>query len=65
MKTLERGVRKKGRKLYQLISAKAINPLPFYLWRTEIGKEEMLSLNLDGFIVRFVPEEKWKLILGD
>jgi hypothetical protein len=57
MKTLERGPRKRGKKLYrfkQLLNFRS----PFFIWRTRIDVEERRILSLAGFQITNVPKEK-------
>jgi len=55
MITLERGPRKKRKKLYRF---KQFGTIPFFIWRTEIGIDERKFLSLAGFRITNVPKEK-------
>ena len=65
MKTLERGPRKKGKKLYRFKQILRINDPPIYLWRTGIDLEERRILGLAGFNIQYVPTEKWTSVLKE
>ena len=58
MKTLERGPRKRKKKLYKFKQLLNINALPFFIWRTGIDVEERRILSLAGFQITNVPKEK-------
>ena len=54
METLERGPRKRGKKLYRLNS---YGP-SFFIWRTGIDVVERTILSLAGYHITDVPKEK-------
>ena len=58
MKTLERGSRKRGKKLYRFKQLLNFYGLPFFIWRTGIDVEERRILSLAGFQITNVPKEK-------
>ena len=58
MKTLERGPRKRGKKLYRFKQLLNFYGPPFFIWRTEIDVEERRILSLAGFQITNVPKEK-------
>ena len=58
MKTLERGLRKRGKKLYRFKQLLNMNAPPFFIWRTGIDVEERRLLSLAGFQITNVPKEK-------
>lgn len=58
MKTLERGPRKRGKKLYRFKQLLNFLDPPFFIWRTRIDVEEKRILSLAGFQITDVPKEK-------
>jgi hypothetical protein len=58
MMTLERGPRKRKKKLYRFKQLFNIGTIPFFIWRTEIGIDERRILSLAGFQITNVPKEK-------
>ena len=57
MWSLERGIRKKGKKLYRIRSILNFCD-PYYIWRTEIDVETRRILCTSGLEVKNVPKEK-------
>ena len=64
METLERGPRKRGKKLYRFKHPLNFYGPPFFIWRTGIDVEERRILNLAGFKITDVPKEKESQIFG-
>ena len=64
METLERGPRKKGKKLYRFKQLLNIYDSPFFIWRTKIDVEERRILSLSGFQITNVPKEKESQVFG-
>lgn len=58
MKTLERGPRKRKKKLYRFKQLLNFYGPPFFIWRTKIDMEEKRILSLAGFQIINVPKEK-------
>ena len=58
MKTLERGLRKRKKKLYRFKPLLNFYGPPFFMWRTRIDMEERRFLGLAGFQITDVPKEK-------
>ena len=58
MKILERGPRKRGKKLYRLKPLLNFYSPPFFIWRTRIDVEEIRILSLAGVQITNVPKEK-------
>ena len=54
MKTLERGPRKRKKKLYRFKQLLNFYSPPFYLWRTKIDVEERRVLGLAGFQIDII-----------
>jgi hypothetical protein len=57
MKTLERGPRKRGKKLYRFKQLLSLYDPPFFIWRTRIDVEERRVLGLARFQITNVPKE--------